>query len=254
MHDRDISEDLAQQVKVARAGPTPLRIVGGGTKRFYGRRTGGEVLSLAGHSGVVAYDPAELVITARAGSLLSEIDATLKDQGQFLAFESPSFGEATTLGGAVATGLGGPRRPWVGAVRDFVLGGRVLTGRGEILGFGGQVMKNVAGYDVSRLMAGSMGCLGVILEVSVKVLPLPQTEITLTLEADRDAALAKCIALARQPLPMSGACHDGQLLRLRLSGGPAAVGDARGEIGGEITESGFWEELRHQRLDFFAAE
>ena len=158
---------------------TPLRIVGGDTKRFYGRPVAGETLALAGHHGVLRYDPAELVITARGGTLLAEIEALLARHGQRLPFEPPSFGSLATLGGTVAAGLAGPARVARGPVRDYVLGARLLTGDGRVLKFGGEVMKNVAGYDVSRLLAGSLGILGVLLDVSLKVLPVARSTRTL---------------------------------------------------------------------------
>ena len=154
---------LADTLREATTSKKPLRIVGGGTKGFYGNSSIGETLAIAGYRGIIEYDPTELVITARAGTPLAEIEAALKERGQMLAFEPPHFGDRSTLGGCIAAGLSGPRRAYAGAVRDLVLGVRMLDGHGTDLRFGGQVMKNVAGFDVSRLMAGSMGTLGVIL-------------------------------------------------------------------------------------------
>src|SRR4051812_36323921 len=166
------------RIVAASASGTSLQLRGGGTKDWYGRPPRGEVLDTRPYSGIVAYEPTELVITARCGTPLAEIEAALTERRQMLAFEPPHFG-AATLGGAIAGGLSGPRRASAGALRDFVLGARLLDGRGELLAFGGQVMKNVAGYDVARLLAGSLGTLGLLLEVSVKVLPLPVAETTL---------------------------------------------------------------------------
>ena len=147
-------EQLQERVREAAAKGHKLRIRGGGTKDWYGQRLEGEILDTRGHAGIVDYEPTELVITARCGTPLREIEAVLAERNQMLAFEPPHFGSDATLGGAIAAGLSGPRRAASGAVRDFVLGARLLDGRGEVLGFGGQVMKNVAGYDVSRLLAG----------------------------------------------------------------------------------------------------
>jgi FAD/FMN-containing dehydrogenase len=168
-----------------------LAIRGGGSKSFYGGPEEGEAFDVGGYRGIVAYEPTELVVTARAGTPLAELAAALAEKGQWLAFEPPHFGPAATVGGMLASGLSGPRRQAVGAVRDFVLGVKVLNGLGEVLSFGGQVMKNVAGYDVPRLMAGSLGTLGVVLEVSLKVLPLPVAEKSLRFALDEATALQK---------------------------------------------------------------
>ncbi|HZZ87228.1 MAG TPA: FAD-binding protein, partial [Caulobacteraceae bacterium] len=179
---------FAERIREAAAAKTPLRIVGGDTKRFYGRQVEGETLSLAGHAGIISYDPSELVVVARAGTQLAEIEQRLAACGQRLAFEPPRFGAASTIGGVVAAGLSGPRRPFAGAVRDCVLGATILDGRGQVLRFGGQVFKNVAGFDAFRLMAGALGRLGVILEVSLRVAPDPRREHALALELPSDAA------------------------------------------------------------------
>src|SRR5207253_1569638 len=167
----DGSAALLEQVIQALNNATPLLIQGSNSKAFLGRPVAGEVLDTRGHCGIVSYDPTELVITARAGTPLADLSAALEAAGQMLPCEPPSFGEGATLGGMVAAGLSGPRRPWSGSVRDFVLGTRVITGLGKHLRFGGEVMKNVAGYDLSRLLVGSYGCLGLLTEVSLKVLP-----------------------------------------------------------------------------------
>ena len=198
-----------------------------------------------GHRGVIAYEPSELVITARAGTPIGEIEALLAAQGQMLAFEPPVFGPASTLGGVVAAGLSGPRRPFVGAVRDFVLGVTVLDGRGRSLREGGTVFKNVAGFDAFRLMAGALGCLGVLLDVSLRLAPRPRAEVSLAFEGDWPAAGRRIGELMRRPLPLSGAFHDGERLRLRLSGPEAAVAAAARELGGEETPVQFWDQVRH---------
>jgi len=252
--DTDISAQLRERVRAAAEAGTALRIVGGDTKAFYGEPCQGEELAVGGHRGIVHYEPTELVITARAGTPLTQIEATLGKAGQMLAFEPPHFGDTATLGGTVAAGLSGPRRPYAGAVRDFVLGTQVLTGKAEVLGFGGEVMKNVAGYDVSRLMAGALGTLGVLLEVSLKVLPRPVDEVTVVREEENAAAvLTRLNRWAAQPFPITASCYDGDRLYLRLSGTPRSVADARARLGGEVLAEGadFWHRLREQELTFF---
>jgi glycolate oxidase FAD binding subunit len=248
----DFSAELAAQVKAAAASGTALRIVGGDSKAFYGRHGDGVPLETHNHHGIVSYDPTELVITARGGTSLAEIGHTLAEQGQMLPCDPPRFAEHATLGGAVAAGLGGPGRPWYGAPRDLVLGVKLLDGKGQVQRFGGQVMKNVAGYDIARLMAGAMGTLGVLLEVSLKVLPAPAAERTLVLEMDREQALHKMRELAARPVPLSGACHLQDRLYLRLSGNASGVEAWEKQIGGEHgTGEDFWARLRDHRLDFF---
>ncbi len=252
--DRDLSEALGARVREAAKRGTALRLHGHDSKAFYGNAVAGEPLDLSPHRGIVDYEPTELVLTARAGTPLEEIETLLAEHGQMLAFEPPRFDGRGTLGGAVASGLGGPRRPWGGAPRDLVLGVRLLDGRGQVLRFGGRVMKNVAGYDVSRLMAGSLGTLGVLLEISLKVLPAPAKTRTLLLELPREQALARLRELARQPCPLSGVCHLDGRLYLRLSGAHASVNAWSRRIGGEplAPASTFWDRLRDHRLDFFA--
>jgi len=253
-------EHFQERVRAAAAAGTPLRIRGGGSKDWYGQRLEGEILDTRGYAGIIDYEPTELVITARCGTPLAEIEAVLAERGQMLAFEPPHFAAAgasgATLGGAIAAGLAGPRRASSGGVRDFVLGARLLDGKGEVLRFGGQVMKNVAGYDVSRMLAGSLGTLGLLLEMSVKVLPRPVAETTLRLEMGEAEAIRRLNEWGGQPLPVSSSCwHDGRLW-LRLSGARAAVDAALRLIGGQMDEEGaaFWEALREQRLPFFAGE
>jgi glycolate oxidase FAD binding subunit len=249
----DLTEGLADQVREAAGGRRALRIVGGDTKAFLGRRTEGQVLDVSGHRGILACEPSELVITARAGTPLAEVEATLAEHGQVLAFEPPSFGTGGTIGGAVAAGLSGPRRPFAGAVRDFVLGVTILDGLGRKLRFGGVVFKNVAGFDAFRLMAGAMGRLGVLLDVSLRVTPRPRAETALAFEDDWTAAQGRITALMRQPLPLSGAFHDGERLYVRLSGGETAVAEARAALGGEETPLGIFDDLRHMQLAFLTS-
>jgi glycolate oxidase FAD binding subunit len=256
MTDNDIAEQLAQAVRKAAAARTPLAICGSGSKRFLAGELGAAALDVTGHRGIVSYEPTELVITARAGTLLREIEAALAAKNQMLGFEPPHFGPKATLGGTIACNLSGPRRPYCGAARDFVLGTRIVNGKGEILKFGGQVMKNVAGYDASRLMAGSYGTLGVLLDISLKVLPKPAQESTLTFEMSADEAIRKMNTWAGQPLPLSAACHLGDTLYIRLSGTDTGVRAAHIKLGGELDTRGtaFWQELREHQLMFFAGE
>jgi glycolate oxidase FAD binding subunit len=252
--DGDLAEALAEQVRVAAASRTPLRIVGGDTKAFYGRAVAGEALSVAGHRGIVEYDPSELVITARAGTPLAEIEARLAQHGQRLAFEPPRLGAASTIGGVVAAGLSGPRRPFAGAVRDCVLGATILGGRGQALRFGGQVFKNVAGFDAFRLMAGALGTLGVILQVSLRVTPSPRREVARVLEMASDPARAFVAEQMRRAGPLSGAFHDGSRLHLRLSGGDGGVIAAADALGGEDEPLAFWDAVRDLRHPALAAD
>ena len=249
--DFDDSRALLEQVNQALQNATPLRIQGSNSKAFLGRIVAGEVLDTRTHRGIVSYDPTELVITARCGTPLSQLTEALDAAQQMLPCEPPSFGEGATVGGMIASGLSGPRRPWSGSVRDFVLGTRVITGHGKHLRFGGEVMKNVAGYDLSRLMAGSFGALGVISEVSLKVLPKPRQCLSISLEMDSDRALLRLAEWGQQPLPISAACHDGQRLHLRLEGGEGSVTAAHDRLGGEPLDSSYWADLNEQRLSFF---
>jgi len=247
---------LQERVKAAADSGSPLSIQGGNTKAFYGRTPAGETLSLKDHSGIIDYTPSELVISARAGTTLKELESTLQDEGQMLAFEPPRFGKDATLGGTIACGFSGPRRPYAGAARDFVLGINCISGTGEWLRFGGQVMKNVAGYDVSRTLAGSLGTLAILTDIHVRVLPSPETEQTRVIECDAPAAIQRCNELAAQPLPVTASCHlDGQLY-LRLSGLQQGVQAAAAAIGGDTLENAaeFWQQLREHRLPFFHGE
>jgi glycolate oxidase FAD binding subunit len=242
-----------EAIREAARSRRPFSIRGGGTKAFYGGAPRGETLDTSSYLGIVEYEPTELVMTARCGTPLADVERTLEERGQMLAFEPPHFGVSSTLGGAVAAGLSGPRRPYAGAVRDFVLGVRMLDGKGSDLRFGGKVMKNVAGYDVSRLMCGALGTLGVILEVSIKVLPLPVAEITVQREQTQADAIALMNDWAGKPLPITATCHYGNALYVRLAGAAAAVRAAREKIGGEEVADGpaFWRAVRDQTLDFF---
>ena len=266
-------EALIDRIRAAHAADTPLCITGGGSKAFYGNACVGEGLATTAFAGVIDYQPKELVLTARAGTPLAEIETLLAENKQMLAFEPPHFnvsrvnsdaqtGEGTnavprpgyaTLGGCVATGLSGPRRPYAGSVRDFVLGVRMIDGTGQPLRFGGVVIKNVAGYDVSRLMVGALGTLGMITEVSLKVLPQPAAEITLQFEMNEVTAIEKMNQWAGRPLPLSATSWHLGLLSVRLSGAASAVHAAQAKLGGEpLAEARpFWQRLRDQSTPFF---
>lgn len=256
MSGQDLSQVLQAQVQAGYANGSALTIQGGNSKNWYGNLTQGAALSLDEHSGILNYEPSELVITARAGTLLTELETALAAEHQCLAFEPPHFGATATLGGTIACNFSGSARPYLGAARDFVLGCRLINGRGDILQFGGQVMKNVAGYDVSRLMAGTLGTLGVLLEVSLRVLPKPETELTLVKELSASAALQQANAYARLALPMTGFAQLEEQAYLRLAGTAGAVQQARAMIGGEElpNSANFWFNLREQQLEFFQSQ
>jgi glycolate oxidase FAD binding subunit len=251
----DVVDNLSRLIREAAKQRRPLCIRGGGTKDFYGGAIHGYKLNTGDYRGIVAYEPTELVITARAGTPLLEVEAALREHGQMLAFEPPHFGSGTTFGGCVAAGLSGPRRPYAGAVRDFVLGVRILDGKGDDLKFGGQVMKNVAGYDVSRLMAGALGTLGVLLEVSLKVLPLPAFESTLLLKRKVADAILLMNQWAARPLPITATAYRDGTLAVRLSGARVAVDAAMKRVGGDAAAPAeaerFWAGLRDQTDPFF---
>ncbi|MCW9015033.1 MAG: glycolate oxidase subunit GlcE [Gammaproteobacteria bacterium] len=252
----DISLQLQQQVQRAFEEKLALRIVGGNSKAFYGCPVSAETLSVAEHRGVLNYEPTELVITVRAGTPLKEIETLLDDEGQMLPFEPPAFSEHATLGGIIACNLSGPRRAYAGAARDYLLGCKIINGKGEILTFGGEVMKNVAGYDVSRLMAGAMGSLGVLLEVSLKVLPKAETEATQLFHCSSAEAIDKMHSWSQTPLPVSATSFHDSMLRVRLSGAGKAVIAAVNHIGGDAMENAdqYWQDLKEQRLEYFNTE
>ncbi|MBF5005413.1 glycolate oxidase subunit GlcE [Diaphorobacter caeni] len=267
MESAALLSPIIERVRESARSGHALRICGGGTKDFVGgtpQATGrADPLDMRAYVGVVDYEPSELVVTVRAGTPLAELEALLASRGQCLPFEPPRFavgGAASgTVGGMVACGLSGPARASVGAVRDYVLGIEIINGKGELLRFGGQVMKNVAGYDVSRLMAGSWGTLGVITEVSLKVLPVPVAETTLTFECDQASALARLHAWGGQPLPLNASCWvqdggRGQLF-VRLRGARAAVEAACVSMGGERHDgadvAADWDACRDHRLPWF---
>ena len=253
---KDASGEFLSAVIRARKQKYSLRIRGGGSKDFLGKIRDDKILDTTVHQGIITHDPSELVVTVRAGTPLAELNAALAEHGQMLGFEPPAFDSRASVGGAVASGLSGPRRPYAGAVRDFVLGLSCVTGKAKKLRFGGQVIKNVAGYDLSRLMTGAMGTLGILCDISFKVLPLPKAEITIIFGMEFIAAHKLLLAWARKPLPVSAtAYHDG-ILRVRLSGAKAAIDRAHTIMGGDLDNSGagYWEQLRDYRLPFFTPD
>lgn len=249
----DISLALQENIIDASANDRSLQIIGGNSKAFYGRTSSGEKLEVNGNAGIINYEPTELVITARGGTLLSEIETVLADNNQTLPFEPPHYGDSATLGGTIACNLSGPRRPYAGAARDYVLGIKLLNGKGEILHFGGEVMKNVAGYDVSRLMCGALGSMGILLEISLKVLPKAEEEYTLVKELDEQTAIDTIASFSRAALPLSAALYDGQNLFLRVCGTAHSVATAKQKIGGDelSSQDAFWNKINEQTHAFF---
>ncbi len=251
----DRSDEIVASVQSAYTSKLPLSILGAGTKSFLGQVSlNSKPLDVTGHHGIIEYDPAELVLVARAGTPLSEIESVLADHHQILGFEPPFIDAGATLGGAVAAGLAGPRRAYSGAVRDFILGAKFVNGKGETVTTGGKVMKNVAGFDLFRPMAGSMGTLGVMLEIALRVLPKPEVEITLLLEESVEhEALKKMNRWAGQSQAISAAAWDGHNIRIRLSGSAASIAHGRRQIGGDVIVDNnyYWQELNDFRLEFF---
>lgn len=258
MENTNRTQELQDRIRAACNDKTALEIVGGNSKRFYGNNNiqKSEVIETRIHQGIISYDPSELVITARAGTPLKEIEALLAENNQMLPFEPPHFGEHATLGGAIATGLSGSRRPFTGSARDFVLGTKIISGKGEVMSFGGQVMKNVAGYDVSRLMVGTLGTLGLLLEVSIKVLPIPNTEVTQCIGMSQQDALKTMHELNQTSLPLSALAYENEKLYVRLSGAQSAVNSARKKVGGEslMHAKNFWQQVNEQTHSFFNEE
>jgi glycolate oxidase FAD binding subunit len=246
---------LKEQIATAKSEKTKLDIQGQGTKHFYGHSAQGERLSTTAYEGIVSHDPTELVVTARCGTPIKHLEAALAEKNQHLPFDPPKFDEGGTVGGMVATGLSGPARASVGALKDHILGVSLLDGHGEVLSFGGQVMKNVAGYDVSRLIAGSMGTLGLILEVSLKVMPMAPATATLRFDMDQATALHQLNQWGGQPLPLNASVWWDGTLAVRLRGALAAVQAAIKTMGGEVIEptfaAGFWNGLRDHSDEFF---
>lgn len=254
----DNGKDIAERIMNAYADRSPLSIRAGNSKAFYGYQCEGNDLDVSAHVGITNYDPRELVITARAGTTIKELEKALSENQQMFAFAPPRLNEKSTLGGSIASGLSGPRRPYTGSARDSVLGINCINGRGEQLSFGGQVIKNVAGYDVSRLMAGALGTLGVITEVSLKVIPLPAVEITMREECNVTQYLETSSLLNQQPLPISASCYYDNAMYLRLSGSKQAVNAASNKLAGDVLPGeqarDFWQQLRDYQHEFFATD
>lgn len=253
----DLTELLIEQVKAAANDKKGITIVGNGTKNSLGRSVGGgrTIVSTSEHAGILSYESVELVMTARAGTSLAEIDAALAKNNQYLACDPARFDGKATLGGSLATNQAGPSRPWAGSLRDHVLGVNLINGKGEALRFGGQVMKNVAGYDVSRLQAGAMGTLGLMTEISFKVLPKPAVSLTLAQELDAPEAIERMNQLAGQPKPLTAASWVDGHLYLQLSGAKSAVeGTVDKWVGDVLAEEKatlFWNNLRDHKAGFF---
>lgn len=254
--EQPVIENWQFQIKAAAAKGAKLVIRGGGSKAFCSPAATGDIIDTRAHAGIVEYEPNELVIVVRCGTAIAEIEKAMADAGQMLAFEPPHFGEQATIGGMVATGLSGPRRPYAGALRDFVLGCKVLDGKGDHLSFGGNVMKNVAGFDVSRLLTGSFGTLGVITEAAFKCLPLPKAQQTRVFEIDAQTAVERMNRWYAEANPISATTWVGGKLFVRLAGAEPAVRSAVSNLGGEslANDVDWWRDWREQRHAFFATE
>lgn len=252
----DISNDLVEQVRQANTDKSTLFISAGGSKLFYGNKPHGEKLDVTQHTGIIEYQPSELVVTVRSGTLLSDLKAELKANNQILAFEPPQHSDTSTIGGVIACGLSGPRRVACGSARDFVLGTTIINGKGEKLRFGGQVMKNVAGYDASRLMVGAQGTLGVLLDISLKILPLSETEESICIQIERDLAIKQLQSWITSGLPVSASCHHNNTLFMRLGSTSSAVKQAkkiiRQQHASEEINNDFWSSLCNQTHEFFS--
>ena len=252
----DTKEFIASQIKDAVKQKKALQLLGGNTKAFYGRSVQATPLSLTSHSGIIEYEPSELYITARCGTPLNDIEQVIGKESQMFPFEPPHFGAAATIGGTVAAGLSGPRRVSSGAVRDSMLGAEIINGKGEYLRFGGKVMKNVAGYDASRLMCGALGTLGVLMSVTLRLLPKPQDEQTVVVTEAPSNAIQKMNTWARTPMPISATFHDGKNLYVRLAGSSSTVEKCRNSIGGELIDRSdvFWAKIKEQAHGLFLTD
>lgn len=272
-NSQDLSQSLQEQVQEAIQQQSPLFIHGGKSKLFYGNAVDAKPLDISAHSGVINYEPCELCITVRAGTLLSELEALLAENQQILPFEPPHYSEKATIGGAIAAGISGPRRAYTGSVRDAILGVQIINGEGEIANFGGQVMKNVAGYDVSRLMVRSQGTLGVILNVSLRLLPKPEANLTLSFEAEQHQALAYFKAMRTQQLPITATVWHDELLSIRLSASEnilknskqtlikniatnemSSISSINKECNEQENADNFWQSIRDHQHPFFQNE
>ena len=256
--DNDISQDLQHFIKEAIAAKIPFFIQGGGSKDYYGNPVEAGPLDVSPHSGVISYEPTELCITVRAGTPLSEIESLLAEHQQILPFEPPQYTDRATIGGAIAAGIAGPRRAYSGSVRDAILGVQIINGEGEIVNFGGQVMKNVAGYDLSRLMVRSLGTLGLILNVSIRLIPKPEQDLSLVFEASQEDALAFFEGLRKQLLPITASLWKDNMVYMRFSASEKILKSTRAKIAAQkeidVLADGdnFWQSIRDHKDDFFS--
>ena len=249
----DISQQIQHQISEANTSKVALKIQSGNSKPYYGRNITGEVLDVSSHTGIISYEPTELFITARSGTTLEEIENTLNEQHQQLAFEPPRFSQSATIGGTVACNLSGPSRAYLGACRDYVLGCHIVNGKAEKLKFGGEVMKNVAGYDASRLMCGAHGTLGVLLDVSLKVIPKPAYTLSLSFECNTHQAMKLMHTWVNESHPLSATYYNGKTLVARLSGNKSAVKSSHQKMGGDLLNDDglFWQDVKEQENVFF---
>lgn len=249
----DRQAQLIEQVQQAYNNREALNIIGGNSKQFYGRAAKGQALNMAEHSGIISYSPVELVMTVKAGTKISEINAVLSENNQQLPFDPPEYNGKATMGGALACNSSGPGRPWAGSIRDAVLGIKLISGRGDLLNFGGQVMKNVAGYDVTRMMAGALGCLGVIMEISFKVVPKPPSEHTLVTDCTAADAIIEMNKLSGIAQPLSAACWMEGKLYLKYSGARSSVESVLANINNDYSmhSNELWNNLNNHHLDYF---
>ncbi len=253
-----MTNSLLEQVAEANNNKTALRICGGDSKAFYGNSIQGELISTAEHTGITEYHPSELVVTVRSGTLLSELETELKNNKQMLAFEPPLHSETTTIGGIIACGLSGPRRAACGSARDFVLGATVINGKAEKCRFGGQVMKNVAGYDAARLMVGAQGTLGLLLDVSLKVLPVNESEVSIKIETELNTAIQNLHRWIQQGFPVTASCYFKNTLYVRLGSTHSAVKQSleniKKDFSTEVIDETFWLSIKNQTHDFFSSK
>ncbi len=252
----DCAQEIADKIKHSYQQKQPLEITAGSTKQFYGRKINAQLLNVKNHSGVTEYEPSELYITAHCGTSLDEIERVIENKNQILPFEPPNFGPSATIGGTVACGLSGPRRAYSGNVSDCILGAEVINGKGEQLHFGGRVMKNVAGYDVSRLMCGALGTLGVLTSITLRLLPKPENEQTVAFNMSSTEAIKKMNQWANTPLPISATLHNADSLYVRLSGSHSTIKSSASEMQGEFIENSetFWEMIKEHKHSFFNSD
>ena len=252
MHN-DRIQQLCNVVKHAHDTKQPLNIQAGNSKAFYGNHVDGQIIKTSDLDGIIEYQPSELYITAYASTSLQTIEDTLDEHNQILSFEPPHYSNSATIGGAIASGFSGPRRPYGDAIRDCILGTNIINGKGEYLSFGGKVMKNVAGYDVSRLMCGAFGTLGIITQASIKVQPKPKHECTLLFEFSEEQALNKIHSWLSELIPVTASYYENNHLWIRLSGLEKTLNNIHKQIGGEEISSNkeFWQSIKNHQTDFF---